>query len=339
MLFNKPPKKTPELNEILDNHIGKYVKSAAIKNIMMATILAISAFVMVKNLVNDNEDTEAFIAVIRIDGEIAQGKQASASVFAKALEKASLNEHTKAIVILANSPGGSPVMAESINGQIIDYKQNRQARETAKEKLKADFPNIGDDGQQLRKLPDIIVSIEDVCASACLASIASADTIYSHENSLVGSIGIRMDSFGVDGLLQKVGVERQVLTSGRYKDLTDPYRTMSETEKSFIREQLLNPLHMNFIALMKTARGSKLSQDENTLFSGMIWSGEQAQQLGLVDEIMTTERLLTKLKEKHKTKNIKMMINEPFSIHKLISASISNGISESLNASTHHKIQ
>lgn len=338
MLFNKHPKKTPELNEILDNHIGKYVKSAAIKNIMMATILGLSAFAMLKNLISDSEDSGAYIAVIRLDGEIAQDKTASASTFAKALEKASQDENTKAIVILANSPGGSPVMAESINGQIIDYKQNRQARETAKEKLKADFPSIDDDNEHLRKWPDIIVSIEDVCASACLASIASADTIYSHENSLVGSIGVRMDSFGVDGLLQKVGVERQVLTSARYKDLTDPYRTMSDTEKTFIREQLLNPLHRNFIDLMKQARGSKLSQDD-TLFSGMIWSGEQAQQLGLVDEIMTTERLLTKLKAQHKTKHIKMMINEPFSIQKLISGSISNGISESLNAATQYKIQ
>jgi len=324
MLFKKPapPAQKKSLTSILDFHLNRYARAYTINRHMMTMLLGMALLVSADNyFFKDKEGTSGndHIAVIKLTGEIsATNKSGSASQFAKSFDKAVSNAHTKAVLILANSGGGSPVMSEGINAVIRDHLANReQMAKSGTDKEKA-LANI-----------KVYVSVEDLCASACLASIASADVITAHKNSLVGSIGVRMDSFGIDGLLAKLGVERQVLISGTNKDLLDPYRTMSADEKAFIKRELMDPLHRNFIDLMKEARGNKLDVSNPQLFTGMVWSGTDAMKIGLVDAVQTTNQLEKELMAKYGVDDIQVVQKESFSVMNMLKSAISDGIAMS----------
>lgn len=310
------PETKKSLSTIVDFHLNRYSRAYVVNRHMMTVVLGMALLVSADNYFfkRDENKGEDHIAVIRLAGEIsASNASGSARQFAESFEKAVNNEHTKAILVVANSGGGSPVMSEGINAVIQDHISNRElAAKSGKDKSKADIK--------------VYVSIEDVCASACLASIASSDVITAHNNSLVGSIGVRLDSFGIDGLLKKLGVERQVLTAGKMKDLLDPYRTMTEDEKTFIKSELMDPLHQNFIDLVKAARAGKLKTDNELLFTGMIWTGSEAMKLGLVDAIKTTRQLEKELMKQYNVKDVVVVQKEGFSFMSMLKSAMTDGI-------------
>jgi protease IV len=200
-------------------------------------------------------------AVIEIKGEIANGGDASADQIVTSLRSAFEDKGAKAVILLINSPGGSPVQAGMINDEIY--------------RLKA-----------LHKKP-IYAVVEETCASAAYYIAVAADQIYVDKASIVGSIGVLMDGFGFTGLMEKLGVERRLMTAGENKGFMDPFSPQTEKHRAFT-QGMLNQIHQQFIAVVKKGRGERLKETPET-FTGLFWSGQQAVELGLVDKIGTLD--------------------------------------------------
>lgn len=320
---------------VLDKHLSGLVRAYQTHKYMMSLLVGVGFLMSMQSFFFEkSEKSDPYIAVIKLSGEISAGNRAgSAEGFAKSFSKAISDQNAKVILIKANSGGGSPVMAEGINAIITDYKEER-ARNLANpisEFKRSEYTGSYPERARRGHWPDIVVSVEDLCASACLSSIASADRITAHKNSLVGSIGVRLDSFGLDGLFTKLGIERQVLTAGSKKDFMDPYKTMTEGDKAFIKTELMDPLHENFIELIKEARAGKLQLDNPLLFTGMVWTGSQSLAVGLVDEVRTTQQVEQELMRKHELRNIVVIQKESFSIMGLLKSSLTDGIAQGVN--------
>jgi len=200
----------------------------------------------------------AHTAVVEIKGEIANGGDASAEFVIAAMKTAFEDEGAKGIVLLINSPGGSPVQAGIISDEI--------------KRLKAKH-----------KKP-VYAVVEETCASAAYYIAAGADKIYVDKASIVGSIGVLMDGFGFTGVMEKVGVERRLLTAGENKGFLDPFSPMNDAQRAHA-QAMLNQIHTQFINVVKSGRGDRLKLDTPGLFSGLFWSGEQAVQFGLADQL------------------------------------------------------
>lgn len=200
-------------------------------------------------------------ALVRVEGLIASGADASAKNVIEALRKAFKDEKTVGVVVEINSPGGSPVQA----GEIYDEIQ----------KLRQQYP----------KMPVHAVA-SDVCASGGYYIAAAAQKIYANKASLVGSIGVRLDSFGFTEAIAKLGVERRAYTAGRNKDFLDPFKPENPEEVQHL-QGMLDAIHQQFIAAVKQGRGERL-QDNPEVFSGLMWTGEQSLGLGLVDALGNT---------------------------------------------------
>ncbi len=205
--------------------------------------------------------TSAHTAVVEIKGEIMPGSDASAELIVSALKSAFEDEAAKGIVLLINSPGGSPVQAGIINDEI--------------RRLKA-----------IHKKP-VIAVVEETCASAAYYIAVAADAIYVDKASIVGSIGVLMDSFGFTGLMEKLGVERRLMTAGENKGFLDPFSPQTEAQKQHA-QAMLNQIHKQFIDTVKAGRGKKLKETPD-MFSGLFWSGQQSIELGLADELGTLD--------------------------------------------------
>ena len=200
-------------------------------------------------------------AVVEIKGEIAAGSDASAEFIVSALKTAFEDSSAKGIVLLINSPGGSPVQAGIINDEI--------------RRLKA-----------IHKKP-VIAVVEETCASAAYYIAVAADDIYVDKASIVGSIGVLMDSFGFTGLMEKLGVERRLMTAGENKGFLDPFSPQTEGQKKHA-QGMLDQIHKQFIDTVKAGRGKKLKETPD-MFSGLFWSGQQAVELGLADGLGTLD--------------------------------------------------
>jgi len=200
------------------------------------------------------------VAVVKIEGPIVPGTKISAEIINPLLEEAFRNEHSKAVIIKANSPGGSPVQAAMINDEII--------------RLKA-----------LYKKP-IYVVVEDICASGCYYIAVAADKIYADKGSMIGSIGVRMDTFGLTGLMDKLGIENRSMHAGDHKAFIDPFSEKDEVGRSFFQEMVLEKTHQQFIATVRAGRGDRLKETTET-YSGLVWLGEDAVKNGLIDELNT----------------------------------------------------
>ena len=200
-------------------------------------------------------------AVVEIKGEIMSGGDASAENILSALKSAFEDDTAKGIVLLINSPGGSPVQAGMINDEIV--------------RLKA-----------IHKKP-VIAVVEETCASAAYYIAVAADEIYVDKASIVGSIGVLMDSFGFTGLMEKLGVERRLMTAGANKGFLDPFSPQTEPQKQHA-QAMLNQIHKQFIDTVKAGRGKKLKETPD-MFSGLFWSGQQAIELGLADQLGTLD--------------------------------------------------
>jgi protease-4 len=205
--------------------------------------------------------TVAHTAVIEIKGEIADGSDASAEFINAALKAAFEDEGAKAVVLLINSPGGSPVQAGMMNDEI--------------RRLKAKH-----------KKP-VYAVVEETCASAAYYIAVAADQIFVNKASIVGSIGVLMDGFGFTGLMDKLGVERRLLTAGENKGFLDPFSAQTEKQRAFA-QAMLNQIHQQFIGVVKAGRGQRLKETPE-MFSGLIWTGQQAIELGLADQFGSLE--------------------------------------------------
>jgi protease-4 len=196
-------------------------------------------------------------AMVSIKGEIGDDTNASADKVLPAIRDALEDDNTKALVLLINSPGGSPVQAGLINDEIFRLKK-------------------------LHKKP-IYAVVEESCASAAYYIASAADKIYVDKASIVGSIGVLMDGFGFTGAMEKLGVERRLLTSGQNKGMLDPFSPMTDTQRQYA-QTLLDQIHQQFIDKVKKGRGNRLKESPE-LFSGLFWTGAQAIDLGLADDL------------------------------------------------------
>ncbi len=201
-------------------------------------------------------------ALVKMSGVIASGEKAGAENMIAGLKAAFKDEDTVGVILEINSPGGSPVQSAYIFDEI--------------KRLRSEHESI-----------PLYVVIADIAASGGYFVAAAADQIYVNKSSLVGSIGVRMDSFGVVDLMKKMGVERRLLVAGENKGLADPFLPEDPVQKAHL-QQMLDEVHRHFIDAVKQGRGERISQQDN-LFSGLIWTGEKAIELGLVDEYGTTQ--------------------------------------------------
>ena len=203
-------------------------------------------------------DTSApHTAVVKIEGEIASGAEASAEFVVAAMRSAFEDKGAQAVVLLINSPGGSPVQAGIINDEI--------------RRLKA-----------LHNKP-VYAVVEETCASAAYYIAVGADKIFVDKASVVGSIGVLMDGFGFTGLMDKLGVERRLMTAGENKGFMDPFSPQTDKQRVFA-QAMLDQIHQQFIGVVKAGRGPRLKETPET-FSGLFWTGQQAVDMGLADQL------------------------------------------------------
>ena len=196
-------------------------------------------------------------AVVEIKGEIASGGEASAELIVAAMRSAFEDSGSRAVVLLINSPGGSPVQAGMINDEIL--------------RLKAKYSK------------PIYAVVEETCASAAYYIASAADEIFVDKASIVGSIGVLMDGFGFTGVMDKVGVERRLLTAGENKGFLDPFSPMTDKQREYA-QQMLGQIHTQFINVVKKGRGERLHETPE-IFSGLFWTGQQSIELGLADKL------------------------------------------------------
>ena len=196
-------------------------------------------------------------AVVEIKGEISAGSDASAELVVSAMRSAFEDRGAKAIVLLINSPGGSPVQAGIINDEI--------------RRLKA------------RHDKPVYVVVEEACASAAYYIAVAADKIYVDKASIVGSIGVLMDGFGFTGLMDKLGIERRLMTAGENKGFLDPFSPQTDKHRAYA-QSMLDQIHQQFIQVVRQGRGERLKETPE-MFSGLFWNGQQAVEMGLADQL------------------------------------------------------
>lgn len=197
-------------------------------------------------------------ALVELQGIIADGETASADNIASALRNAFEDEKTKGIILRINSPGGTPVQAGYIYDEIVRLRE---------------------------KYPDtpLYAVVSDMAASGGYYVAAAADEIYASNSSIVGSIGVRMDSFGVVDAMEKLGIESRSLTAGEHKALLDPFSPVDEKAQTHL-QSMIDEIHQQFIDAVKKGRGKRLKETDD-LFTGLIWTGKEALEFGLVDKI------------------------------------------------------
>jgi len=222
--------------------------------------LAFFAFLLISLMPKGTASADkatAHTAVVAIKGEIDSEGDSSAESVVASLRSAFEDAGAQGIVLLINSPGGSPVQAGIINDEI--------------RRLKAKH-----------KKP-VYAVVEESCASAAYYIAAATDRIFVDKASIVGSIGVLMDGFGFTGLMDKLGVERRLLTAGENKGFLDPFSPQTDKHRLYA-QQMLNQVHQQFIDAVKAGRGKRL-KDSPELFSGLFWTGQQAVELGLADQL------------------------------------------------------
>lgn len=204
---------------------------------------------------------EDHTAIVEINGVIAAESEAGADNVVTGLRAAFEDEHTKGVVLRINSPGGSAVQAGYINDEI--------------KRLKKKYPDI-----------PVYAVVTDLCASGGYYIAVAADKIYVDKASIVGSIGVIMGTFGVEQGMEKLGIERRLVTAGEHKAILDPFSPFKESERKHVKS-MVDQIHQQFISTVKEGRGDRL-KDQDDIFSGLFWSGEESIRLGLADELGST---------------------------------------------------
>lgn len=220
-------------------------------------LLAVVAFALLATHNHGATPTGPHTALIEIRGEIATGAEASAENLLPGIRSAFEEPSAQAVVLRIDSPGGSPVQAGIINDEIRRLKALHHKK--------------------------VYAVVEESCASGAYYIAVAADEIYADKASVVGSIGVLMDSFGATGLMAKLGVERRLMTAGENKGVGDPFSPISDRQRAYI-QAMLDQIHRQFITAVKQGRGARLKETPE-MFSGLFWNGEQALAMGLVDHL------------------------------------------------------
>jgi protease-4 len=195
-------------------------------------------------------------ALVDIDGVIAPDTDASADYIVSGLRAAFEDRHTAAVIVRINSPGGSPVQAGYVYDEI--------------RRLRSEHPEI-----------PVYAVIRDLCASGGYYIAAAADEIYADKASIVGSIGVIMSGFGFVDAMDKLGIERRLRHAGEHKGFLDPFSPLRDEDVEHV-DALLDDIYGQFVKIVRQGRGERL-KDESVVFSGLVWTGEQSLELGLVD--------------------------------------------------------
>lgn len=235
------------------------------------------------------------IALIQFEGEVTRGSStADGTRLSEAIEKAMQAPLAHAVLIEANSPGGSPVQAEILHRTLMTM------RETTNK--------------------PVFFSIGEMCASACLYVSSSADKVFAHRNSLIGSVGVRMDTWGFDKLIKNLQIERRTLSAGKNKALLDPFMPKNPEAVNHLKNAVLAPLYVEFKNALIEGRGNKLATENPDLFTGYIWTGQDAVNLGFADEIKTHYEIREMLRDTYKVSDIQNYTKPSFSMMKLLSS-------------------
>ncbi|OGT34511.1 MAG: peptidase U7 [Gammaproteobacteria bacterium RIFCSPHIGHO2_02_FULL_39_13] len=209
---------------------------------------------------NHIKEHKSYVALVRLDGTIMPGNNFSAQKIIPELNRAFKDKNAKGVVLLINSPGGSPVQASLIHDKILQLKEKEHK--------------------------EVIVVGEDTLASGAYLVSTAADKIFVNKDTVTGSIGVIMEGFGFRDAMQKIGVTRRVFTAGGNKDRLDPFEPLKPEDQAKIK-LILDAVHQDFINDVEQGRKGKLNGDPKELFSGDFWTGTQAVQLGLVDATAT----------------------------------------------------
>ena len=234
------------------------------KLVMLAYVVAI--FFVIKSPMGGSVQggDKPYAAIIEINGVIAAAQDASADNIITALRDAFEDKQVLGVILRINSPGGSPVQSGYVYDEIKRLKS-------------------------IRELP-VYAVISDLGASGAYYIAAAADEIYADKASLVGSIGVVGSSFGFTGVMEKLGIERRLYTAGEHKGFLDPFSPENLEEKKFW-ESVLKVTHNQFIEQVRLGRGDRLKETPD-MFSGLVWSGEQAVDMGLIDGLSSTSELV-----------------------------------------------
>jgi protease-4 len=201
-------------------------------------------------------------AVVEISGVIASDQPGSAENINAGLQEAFKDKGTQGVVLRINSPGGSPVQAAQINDEI--------------RRLREKYPNT-----------PLYAVVEDICASGGYYVAVASDKIFVNESSIVGSIGVLMDGFGFSNVLEKLGVERRLLTAGENKGFLDPFSPLEPAQREHA-QNMLNTIHQQFIKVVREGRGERLKETPD-MFSGLMWTGQKSIDMGLADALGSVE--------------------------------------------------
>ena len=229
---------------------------------MLILMLLVLAVTFVINRADVDLSTR-HTALIEIDGTIESGSgSGAADTVLPALNKAFLDTSAVGIILRINSPGGSPVQAGIINDEITRLRKTLPKKQ-------------------------LVVVVDEMCASGGYYIAVAAEKIYVNKASIVGSIGVLMDGFGFSGLMEKVGVERRVLTAGTNKAFMDPFSPSNDQQKAYA-QSMLDEIHQQFIDVVRKGRGKRLRETPD-MFSGLFWTGSKAVEMGLADGFGTVD--------------------------------------------------
>jgi len=203
-------------------------------------------------------------ALVNLSGIITSDSDASADVVVAGLRDALENKNSKALIIRANSPGGSPVQADYMYNEIL--------------RLRKKYPN-----------KPVYAVVTDVCASACYYIISATEKIYANKASIVGSIGVLSNGFGFVGSMKKLGIERRLYTAGKNKGALDPFSPEKPEDVAHMKD-LMSDVHQIFIDSVKKGRGDRLKETPD-MFSGLFWSGSKAKEMGLIDDFASSGKV------------------------------------------------
>ncbi len=278
------------------------------KSLVWMLLLAALIWVLGSDRLPSSAPTGPHTALVSIKGEISDKGEASAEYVLPAMRSALEDPASKALVLLINSPGGSPVQAGLINDEIARLRK-------------------------LHKKP-IYAVVEETCASAAYYIAAAADSIYVDKASVVGSIGVLMDGFGFVGTMEKLGIERRLLTAGENKGFLDPFSPQSEEQKKYA-QVMLDRIHQQFIAVVKKGRGDRLKETPET-FSGLFWTGEQAVEMGLADGLGSLDSVARDVVKVEKLVDFSNKENIAERLAKRFGAAAGQGAAAALQSSVPH---
>jgi protease IV len=246
----------------------KYIRLGVIATIAVAYL---TLLVGARSMANDRaaEAGGPHVAVVDITGEIGPGKDASLRALAPVLKEAFDDKAAKAVVLRINSPGGTPVQSSLLHDEIVRLRQKRP------------------------ELPVYAVG-EDMVTSGAYLIAMSADKLVVNRSTMAGSIGVIIRSFGFTGLMEKVGIERRALTAGESKNQLDPFGPFTEEDKQSVAGMLEN-VHQHFKDIVLAARKDKLKKDPSELFTGAVWTGSQAVELGLADQVGSLQTVMAEV--------------------------------------------